>query len=778
MTQHFRISSSLKDIIGRDLITNDFVAVFELVKNSFDAHAKRVDIVFANGCLWIVDNGKGMSEQDILDKWLFVAFSAKATGEEDEGLPADFRDKISLRRGYAGNKGIGRFSCDRLGTALALHSREVGARSGSHLEVDWEDFEGRPHEEFGTIDVVLNTEANLPKVPHAPTPKEGGTVLEIGGLRSEWDRAKLLRLRDYLAKLVDPFGPSGDMAVYLHAPEENEADAVDRVKQNPVVNGLVTNTILDVIEGKTTRLSIELKDGRIESTLRDRERLIYRIREDSPYTELSEAQISADLIYLNRSAKATFTRRMGVEPVKFGSVFLFLNGFRIFPIGEEGDDEFGIDRRKQQGYARYLGTRDLLGRIDIQAPVRYFMEASSRDNGLVEGPRTEQLHAMVLRHLLTRLERYVVDVTWVDPLDADRADTSGLATDDARSRIIQVVRNLVGRKGVELLDYDKELVDTISDRANEFERAMDGLSVVAEKTGDKALLDRIERSRRRYSDLQAAATEAARKAEEESRRRVTAEAEMRTALKRAETAERLYQEEQRRSLLLTSLEARDTETLTLLHHQVVIYSTAIQDAVANNLRIISEGGPIDLEELSADLEHISFQNSRILAVSRFATQANFKLDADQTQADIIQYIEEYVNNVSSLFEGKKFASFDAGGNHLDIKFKPIDMAIVIDNLVSNARKAQATRVNFTAQKVKQSTGIEIIVEDNGRGLDSDKVDKARIFEKGYTGTKSGSGLGLYHAAQVLSAMGGSIALDPDYESGGARFVIRLPKPKK
>ena len=123
MPKHFRISSSLKDIIGRDLITNDFVAVFELVKNSFDAHAKRVDIVFDEDRLWVIDNGKGMSEDDILKKWLFVAFSAKATGEEDQALSQDFRDKIAVRRGYAGNKGIGRFSCDRLGRNLALYSR-------------------------------------------------------------------------------------------------------------------------------------------------------------------------------------------------------------------------------------------------------------------------------------------------------------------------------------------------------------------------------------------------------------------------------------------------------------------------------------------------------------------------------------------------------------------------------------------------------------------------------------------------------------------------------
>jgi len=778
LPKHFRISSSLKDIIGRDLITNDFVAVFELVKNSFDAHAKRVDIVFDEDRLWVIDNGKGMSEDDILKKWLFVAFSAKATGEEDQALSQDFRDKIAVRRGYAGNKGIGRFSCDRLGRNLALYSRREGTRETSRLDVDWEDFEGRPHDEFGSIEVALQPAPNFPGVADAPTPNDGGTALEIHGLREVWDRTKLLRLKDYLAKLVDPFGPSGDMEVHLHAVSEVETDIEERKRDNPTVNGPVSNTILGVIEGKTTRLTIEMDDGFITSILTDRDRLIYKVREPNPYEHLVGAHITADLLYLNRSAKATFTRRMGVEPVKFGSVFLFLNGFRVFPIGEEGDDEFGIDRRKQQGYARYLGTRDLLGRIDIRATQRFFMEASSRDNGLVEGPRTDDLHELVLRHLLTRLERYVVDVTWADPLDADRPDTSGLATDDARSRVIQIVRNLVGRRGVELLDYDRELVDTISDRAGEFERAMEGLSVVAAQTGDSELLGRIERSRRRYSEIRAAAAEASQKAERESQRRIEAEAQARAEAIRADRAEERFENEKKRALLLTSLEARDTETLTLLHHQVVIYATAIQDAVANNLRALAEGEPLDPEELAADLEHISFQNSRILAVTRFATQANFKLDADQADEDLVQYLSEYVRNVASLFEGGQFASFNDGGHALTVRFKPIDVAIVIDNLISNARKAKATSILFAVQKVRQGTGLELIVRNNGRKVRENGVDPARIFEKGYSGTKSGSGLGLYHAAQVLSEMGGAIALDLEYEGPGTQFIVRLPKARK
>lgn len=58
-------------MLGSDLITDDEVAIFELVKNSFDADADRVDIVFEGDEIVIADNGNGMSYQDIREKWLF-----------------------------------------------------------------------------------------------------------------------------------------------------------------------------------------------------------------------------------------------------------------------------------------------------------------------------------------------------------------------------------------------------------------------------------------------------------------------------------------------------------------------------------------------------------------------------------------------------------------------------------------------------------------------------------------------------------------------------------
>ena len=45
---HFKTNVQIKSIIGKDLINDDNIAILELVKNSFDADAKRVDISFCN----------------------------------------------------------------------------------------------------------------------------------------------------------------------------------------------------------------------------------------------------------------------------------------------------------------------------------------------------------------------------------------------------------------------------------------------------------------------------------------------------------------------------------------------------------------------------------------------------------------------------------------------------------------------------------------------------------------------------------------------------------
>ena len=199
LSKPFKISTGLKDLIGRDLITDDFVAVFELVKNSFDAHAKTVNIRFGNNRIVISDDGKGMSQDDILNKWLFIAYSAKQDGSEDK----DYRRKKSeSSRTFAGSKGVGRFSCDRLGSKLTMSTKAIG-KPVQTLVVDWTKYEQDPKTEFETINVEITESSEFPQTlsPNSET----GTVLKIESLRADWDREKLQGLKRELMKLINPF---------------------------------------------------------------------------------------------------------------------------------------------------------------------------------------------------------------------------------------------------------------------------------------------------------------------------------------------------------------------------------------------------------------------------------------------------------------------------------------------------------------------------------------------------------------------------------------------
>lgn len=66
--------------------------------------------------------------------------------------------------------------------------------------------------------------------------------------------------------------------------------------------------------------------------------------------------IEINIYYLNPYSKAYFTRQTGIRSVDFGSIFLFINGFRIPPYGDQGNDWLGMELRKGQGFNRFLGT--------------------------------------------------------------------------------------------------------------------------------------------------------------------------------------------------------------------------------------------------------------------------------------------------------------------------------------------------------------------------------------------------------------------------------------
>ncbi len=771
----FKVSSGLKDLIGQDLITNDFVAVFELVKNSFDAHAQEVHLAFEEDKIVISDNGKGMSRSDILGKWLFVAYSAKRDGTEDE----DYRSKVSHRkRPYAGAKGVGRFSCDRLGKKLLLSSKAEN-QLAQKLRIDWTLYEKDAKQEFSDIEMVLEKSSGL-IYPGGKSVGDTGTILEITDLRSDWPRDKLLALRRELAKLINPFSDSRDkFKIELIASSEIDQDQKEREKTRHeessainIVNGKIENTILEVLRKRTTSIHIQIiEEGTIiESSLDDRGERIYRIRENNSYAGLKYAELDVKIYFLNRGAKNLFTRRMGLPSVQFGSILLFRNGFRVFPIGQEDDDFFGLSRRKQQGMRRFLGSRDLIGRVELRG-VDGFDEATSRDQGLIRTPEVKELIDCVRDKCVRRLERYVVDITWKDQFDKDTSDTSRIRLDESSALITQLVSRLAATQGVELVEYNPELVRIIDEKSLAFENSLKALEVLAEKTGNNELLTRVTEAANRIEALQAAEAEA-REAERRAKARAVA------AEGAASLAKTRYSEERERNQFLIAAASLDQDTILNLHHQIIMYASDVHIGVKRMMKKLRSGTSIRKNNWIDFLESISFRNSQILTASRFATKGGYKKQSAKQDADLVVYFSDYITTVSSLWAPQGIEiNVCHDGKRLERSFRPIEIGIVIDNLISNAAKARATKISFLINVTKgPNSALLVTVADNGIGWPDSLDPIDRVFEKGVT-TTEGSGLGLYHLRKVIEGLGGLVEAKKEPYSDelhGAQVTLRIP----
>jgi hypothetical protein len=645
--KYSKISSALKNLIGSDLITDNFVAVFELVKNSFDARATEVKITFEdiytkNAKIIIQDNGKGMDSEDLNEKWLFLGYSAKRDNTED------YRDKIKSGRVYAGAKGVGRFSCDRLGKNLNLITvSEKPKRKIENIFVDWAKFEKNQKVLFDKIPVV---QTELSKTKYN---LKHGTVLEITGVPNDfWNRENFKKLKGKLSKLIRPDLNASDQVqrfkIILSVPDELDEDREVMKKLKLVtksdiqlyyntVNGEIKNFVFTEMDIKTTKIESNIDDkGIITTRLTDRENFVYEIKEKSEFDLLSNVGIT--LYFLNRSAKVTFHKRTGVEHVDFGSIFVYKNGFRIYPYGERGDDSLGIDNRALQGYARYIGLRSLIGEISIQGVNYDLRETTSRGDGLLKNKTYQQLankDDSFLIQTLRRLEKYVIDVTqWGVNNDDENID---LTSQKAIEGLVKLVANISDKKTVDL-KYNKDILDLLSLKEEKSAtKLVKNFKRIAAESNNKQLYKEAER-------IEKAITTSLKRAD-------AAEKERDTKVQEKKFVEQELEKKIEQLAVRDSIEAQDIENVTNLHHQVFV----IADTISTTLKeiynqITLDEGEISKKQLIQFMDELISENKKIESLSRFGMRAIFEDFNSKKENDISDFLSDYVSKISNYFK--------------------------------------------------------------------------------------------------------------------------------
>jgi len=747
----FKISSALKNIIGSDLISDDFIAVFELVKNSYDAHATKVEITFENiysdnAKIIIIDNGKGMNYDDLINKWLFVAYSAKKEGTEEDSY--DYRDKIKVKRAYAGAKGIGRFSCDRLGRELYLETIKDEPNSKVEtLLTQWDKFEGNLKEEFVNISVLHET------IPNSNYSINKGTVLEISDLKSDWSKGRFLELKNALAKLINPNTQIKEdkFTIELIVPDELLKDQKETEYCN-IVNGEIQNLIFETLEIKTTKIVskvLDKKKKKIETSLIEGGKLVYKIIEENKYENLFN--VDCEVYFLNHSAKITFKKRMGIDSVSYGHIFVYKNGLRIYPYGDRYEDPLKMDNRKAQGYNRYLGTRETLGYISINEPNEELRETSSRGDGLIKSKSYFELVDWFYDNL-KRLEKYNIDITdWGN--DLSNEDYIKLDNKGQLEAIENLVGNLTKSKGIISFEVAPEIFEIIDRKQGKSTK--NTLSKIKKQLeGDDydkdAIVDSISKIEKNLDHLKKTTEEAGEEALD--------------SLIKNEELETNLESEKKRGAFQGALIGSDKERIVGLQHQIYHSSSRI----TRNLKLlIKHLSPKNLDDKAQKyIKTISLEASKISSIATFVTKANFNLKASEIKNDLVDFIKDYINELY-LLEDKVidtsmniFIEDNFNGEFIK-EFRPLEITTIVDNIISNSEKANATEIRLNFNKKKNSLIISFV--DNGKGIPEKHLDN--IFDLGYT-TTNGSGIGLFQVKDLVkNSLRGEIEIESEEKKG-------------
>lgn len=850
---HFKTNVQIKSIIGKDLINDDNIAILELVKNSFDADAKRVDISFCNlknnddqentndsytehtSRLIIRDDGIGMNLEDIENKWLNIAYSEKKNNSRQHN------------RMMAGAKGVGRFSCDRLGHYLNLYTRKDGEQCVL-LKIDWKEFEiddqGKEIQSINLEYDIVNDEYLKHK---GFVSFEHGVILEIIKLRSNWVRfenkkwitEKLTGLKKYLEKLINPNQAfeKNDFGIYLNADEFVQEN--DSKSQSEKFIGKIENTIFQKLDFKTTSIECKSIEGgkQILTTLKDKGETIFWIKELSDfYPKIKDFKIS--LYYLNTYTKAFFTKQTGMRPLSYGSVFLFLNGFRIPPYGEEGDDWLQLEQRRAQGFARFISARDLVGQIEILDTDNSFKIVSSRE-GLVKNDNYEKLverNRGLFYKVLRRLEKYVVDgLDWDSIPEEDKNKVAEIEkkiisgelseedlkykenSETKKRRVYESIHSIIyanPKKVVELyineelieskIDEEKKIAEQefsklLSDfenkkitgdllaqilqkKAKESSDLEKQLAAFSKYTTNEATAkaiaeiqsykDIVEKQARiietlqkqleeKNKEIESAQTEADEKIKEAEKKREEAEKKQ----KEAEEKQREAEEKQKKAEIdrdfikqknryLESTRSISDEEESFIH-VINVYSSEINPAFQNISDIINNNTTLP-KELIKEIGVIRTFFEKIINTARLLTKANIKQLANKVIINLSDYIYEYIKSCSEiLFRDIDFEVINENNIEYYGAYRMLDISVLFDNLISNAKKQGADKIQINIFQDKDKYIIDF--SDSGNGVSDVTLLGDRMFDLGVTTNFGGSGIGLASVKKIVTDMKGHVS---------------------
>lgn len=392
----FNISPRILKHLGNDLIKDESIALFELVKNSYDACASKCEIFFKTDQgsnivneLTIKDDGYGMSLSVIENIWLTIGTDNKAKNIEENDC-----GRLPL-----GEKGIGRLSVHKLGNIIEMYTKSENSNE-VHVYLDWNQIDNIDSIDDFKIQVEENERPIIFK-------NSTGTYIKVRQLKGDWDsRGKLRDIYRTLLTFSTPFesnelftveATSNNVKLFDALPKVEDILQMAMYKCEATVSGTQVSTFnYDFAPWSTIMDKI---DTRSKDTLDEIDKTLYK-KIDTRTKEIIDLdvyQIGSIKFKLYVFEKNTLLKNFypfGIQSINEylkhnGGVRVFRDGIRVFNYGEQGNDWLGIDAKRVGRVGGNISNNIILGAVNLDRKTSRSLEEKTNREGFIENEAYE-----------------------------------------------------------------------------------------------------------------------------------------------------------------------------------------------------------------------------------------------------------------------------------------------------------------------------------------------------------------------------------------------------
>lgn len=762
-TEHFSVDSALLRELGARLVGKPHIALAELIKNSYDADARRVRIEFTDDSIVVEDDGHGMSYDDYVNFWMRVGTTHKLDGARSP----------ELERPFTGSKGVGRLAAQLLAgnlrvSSVALRDKSLpgqeqryGATRGQLFErisasVDWQRAVRTGDLTSVQVDVTRDRDDQKFVAGSAC-----GTRLELRGLKSTWGEEEFRALASEIWALRPPYevgrdsahsfdveliSPHGNIvnefAAQMHAILDNWrhrisyqlADASDTdsydfefsphvAKKDDDEDAVDDAGVPEVAEAPAKILTIAIENNARKSPAKTYRVLVENCLIDALQCEVRIFNLS------HRQGKGVKVDDARKYMRQWGGVHIYDGGFRLPYYGPE--DWLGLER----DHARRQSTSALLPRDMRLARQMHHLPSARRVFGTA--------------HVSTAHEARVLPGKGV-------ADEHVLAIQVSRDRLTD---NPAYRTLSQLVRLG---LDLYADTVRRDVKAPDGFGTTPETRPSKLLVD-----------VEAAVDAAAQKLDEDTRRSIAdALAAATRASKNVEKRNDTYAQ------ILGGLATIGMATLAW-EHEAAKQRRIIMDAALRLKGVGASDAPLDRGRIAAVGESLEASANSLNDVASMFRAVLDPIDRETTRRILAKpLVEEVVRNTRVLAHR---ASVDTTGVAAGLRLPAATVAgwtSVLQNLLVNAYNAVLTseRREVVVDGGEDGDKRWLRIQDSAdEGIDlKAAADYFEPFARGraYDAERArlglgGSGLGLSVVRMITEPLGVHVAFEapePDYAS--------------